>query len=304
MRFSSDAAPGPCGGGVGGDGVFAFDFAGVEVAAAALAEDDGGHVVGVADDHAEAFVGDEGVDHAGVGLVEFVERDLAGGEVEVDLGGVAAAVGGDGGGGGAGSDEPSADACDPGDACAPVPAAGGFGGELFAAFGDAAGEAPGEFAAFAVLLDVGEFAGDALEAHGAGVAADGLSDGGALGELLLDELLDGHAVALLEGGAEGLAVVGEDDQAVGARGLFGDHAAETGEGLVEALEVAKGVARPGARVVGDLVVAEIEHVDGGGAAQHVEHGHVGGHVAHGAAHGGADEGVPVLEAVEARVRRA
>ena len=55
--------------GVGGDGVFADDFAGVEVARAVLADGEDGVVVVVAEDEADAFVCDEAVDHAGKGCV-------------------------------------------------------------------------------------------------------------------------------------------------------------------------------------------------------------------------------------------
>jgi len=140
-----------------------------------------------------------------------------------------------------------------------------------------------------------------LQPAGASVAADGLCDAHILRQLLLDEFFDAQPVALQEGRPKGLAVVGEDDQVVGARRLFLDHAPQAGKGAVQTLEVAKGVVRPGAGVVRHLIVAEIEHVDRGRPAQHVEDGDVGGDVAHQRTHSGAQKRVAVLQTVEARL---
>ena len=74
----------------------------------------------------------------------------------------------------------------------------------------------------AAVGGVAKFACETGEADGSGVAADLLRDGGAFGHELFDELFDVNAVALLEGGAEGLTVVREDDEVVGAGGPFFD----------------------------------------------------------------------------------
>ena len=73
------------------------------------------------------------------------------------------------------------------------------------------------------------------------------------------------------------------------------------EGFVQAFEVAECVVGPGTRVVGDFVVAEVEHVDGGSAAHHVHDGDVGREVAQEGAGSGAYEGIEVGQAVEARL---
>lgn len=85
-----------------------------------------------------------------------------------------------------------------------------------------------------------------------------------------DQVAEGEPVAGAEGLAGALAVVGEDDDAVRARGVFGD-VLDQGERAVQALKDLRGVAarRPG--VVGDLVVGDEVGVDGRTPGEHVAH---------------------------------
>lgn len=94
------------------------------------------------------------------------------------------------------------------------------------------------------LTDVAKIAGNPAQPHGAAIAADGLRHRCALGQQLLDQLFDGYAIALLEGRAKRLAVVGKDDEGIGFGRLLVDHVFQAGKRLVQPLQVAKGITRP------------------------------------------------------------
>ena len=81
-------------------------------------------------------------------------------------------------------------------------------------------------------------------------------------------VLEGHAVALQERRAEALAVVGEDDEAVGTRRVLG-RLAQRPQLAVDAVERVERLRSLGAAVVGDLVVVGVVHVDDRRAAQHL-----------------------------------
>ena len=135
------------------DRIFPHHLAGLEVALTAFAKHYGRHVVFVADDHAQALMPHEGVQHAGIGGFELAELDLAREEVEVDLGGVAAAVGGH--------------------CCLHIAGMafvdlGSLLGQFFALLGHGRAKRAGRPG----LLHVGQFAGHTLQTHSAGVAAD------------------------------------------------------------------------------------------------------------------------------------
>ncbi len=87
------------------------------------------------------------------------------------------------------------------------------------------------------------------------------------------------AVALLEGRALGLAVVGEHDDLVGPRGVL-PGARDAPELLVELAQDLHGVRALETRVVGHLVVAGEAGVDRGHAHHHVADDAVHGEVAH------------------------
>ena len=89
---------------VGDERVLSDDLAGVEVAHALFADGHYGAVVIVAEDQTDALVCDQFVHQTREGCLQLAEFDLAREEVEIDLGGVAAAIGGDGRGGGVGDD--------------------------------------------------------------------------------------------------------------------------------------------------------------------------------------------------------
>ena len=118
-------------------------------------------------------------------------------------------------------------------------------------------------------------------------------------ERLLDEIVQAVAVPLLEGGALGLAVVGEHDDLVRPRRVTASpvDAAELLVELPQRLERV-GPLQPG--VVRDLVVAREGRVDGGAAAHHVGEDAVDDQVAHDDAHRGAHERVEAA-AVTARL---
>jgi hypothetical protein len=163
------------------------------------------------------------------------------------------------------------------------------------------GQRPPTRAADASLLDVLQLAGGGREGRDAGVAAHGLRHRGACGQLLFDELLERQAVALLERGAKGLAMIGQDNQIIGARRLLLDGLVDPGNNLVIGSQHLEGVAGPGARMMRHFVVAGPGDVDAGRPADDVEQGQVGGDVAHEDGHGGPHERIPVGQAVEARL---
>lgn len=105
-----------------------------------------------------------------------------------------------------------------------------------------------------------------------------------------DQVAEGEAVAALEGLAGALAVVGEDDDAVRARGVLGD-VLDQRDGTVQALEHLGGVAAARAGVVGDLVVGHEVGVDGGAAGEHVAHDGGDDDVPFDDGREGADEGI-------------
>ena len=106
----------------------------------------------------------------------------------------------------------------------------------------------------------------------------------------LDQLLEAVAVALLEGRALGLAVVGEHDDLVGAR----SEPPRPGDAVELLVELAQGLHRVRplqARVVRDLVVAREGGVDRGAAPHHVGQHAVDDQVADDHAHRRAQERV-------------
>ncbi|GAA2951680.1 hypothetical protein GCM10011428_84330 [Streptomyces violaceus] len=82
------------------------------------------------------------------------------------------------------------------------------------------------------------------------------------------QVAEGQAVAGTEGLAGALAVIGQHDDPVRARGVLGD-VLDQGERPVEAFEDLLRVAARRAGVVGDLVVGHQVGVDGGAADEHV-----------------------------------
>ena len=88
------------------------------------------------------------------------------------------------------------------------------------------------------------------------------------GERALDELVEAVAVALLEGRALRLPMVGEDDDLVRPRRVAA-RALDVTEGVVELAQGLERVCALEARVVRNLVVARERRVDGGPAAHHV-----------------------------------
>ena len=109
-------------------------------------------------------------------------------------------------------------------------------------------------------------------------------------ERALDQLVEAVAVALLEGRALRLAVVGEHDELVGP----GREPAGPGDAAELLVELAQGLQRVGALepgVVRDLVVAREGRVDGGTAAHHVGQHAVDDQVADDHAQRGAQERV-------------
>ena len=98
-------------------------------------------------------------------------------------------------------------------------------------------------------------------------------------QVTLDQLVEAVAVALQEGRALRLAVVGEHDDLVGARGVL-PGALDAPELLVELAQHLHRVRALEAGVVGDLVVAGEARVDRGHAHHHVADDAVHGEVAH------------------------
>ena len=135
----------------------------------------------------------------------------------------------------------------------------------------------------------------------AGVAADLLARPDALGQVLLDELSERTAVALQECGAERLAVIGQDQQFVGPGGLVGDVVAHAPDHPVVLLENAEGITRPRPRMMGHFVVAGPGDVDRGSATEDVEGSEVGCHIPHEHGASPAQEGIGVMQAVQARL---
>ena len=78
-----------------GHGIFARDFARVQIAGAALAHGDGLTLVVIPYNNADAFMLDHLIHHAGINALEFAELDFAIGEIEINLGDIAAAAHGD-----------------------------------------------------------------------------------------------------------------------------------------------------------------------------------------------------------------
>ncbi len=118
-------------------------------------------------------------------------------------------------------------------------------------------------------------------------------------QVALHQLVEAVAVALLEGRALRLAVVGEHDDLVGARGVL-PGARDAPELLVELAQHLHGVRALEARVVRHLVVAGEAGVDGGHAHHHVADDAVHGEVAHEDGETGAHERV-AERAVAARL---
>ena len=83
-----------------------------------------------------------------------------------------------------------------------------------------------------------------------------------------DDVLEGHAVALEERGAEALAVVGQDDEAIRPRRVLGGLAQRL-QLAVDAIERVERFRALGPAVVGDLVVVGVVHVDDRRAADHL-----------------------------------
>ena len=106
----------------------------------------------------------------------------------------------------------------------------------------------------------------------------------------LDELLEAVAVALLEGGALRLTVVGEDDDLV-RTGRVAARAVDAPELLVELPQRLERVRALEPGVVGDLVIARERRVHRGPAAHHVAEHAVDDQVAHDHAHRRAHERV-------------
>lgn len=70
-----------------------------------------------------------------------------------------------------------------------------------------------------------------------------------------------HAIALLEGETEGLAVIGEQQKLMRAQRLPVDRLQHARDGLIELAQCAEGVARPWAGVMRHLVIAAISRID-------------------------------------------
>src|SRR5262249_34128396 len=98
-----------------------------------------------------------------------------------------------------------------------------------------------------------------------------------------DDLLERLAVPLLEGRALRLAVVREDDDLVGPRGVAAG-ALDAPEGFVKLTERLERVRPLDAGVVGDLVVAREGRVDRGPARENIRDHGVDGQVADDHAH--------------------
>ena len=130
------------------------------------------------------------------------------------------------------------------------------------------------------------------------VAAGHLGDAAGR-ERALDQVVEPVAVALLEGGALGLAVVGEDDDLVGPRRVAA-RAVDAPELVVELPQRLQRVGALEAGVVGDLVVAREGRVDRGAPLHHVREDAVDDQVADDDAHRGAHERVEAA-AVAARL---
>ena len=133
------------------------------------------------------------------------------------------------------------------------------------------------------------------------VAAGDLLDGPVL-ERALDELVEPVAVALLEGRALRLPVVGEHDDLVGARRVAA-RAVDAPELLVELAQRLEGVRALEPRVVRDLVVAREGRVDGRAAAHHVREDAVDDQVADDHAHRAAHERVDAAAVTSRAARR-
>ena len=102
-----------------------------------------------------------------------------------------------------------------------------------------------------------------------------------------DDVLERHAVALEERPAEALAVVGEDDEAIGTGRLGGD-LLEDADLAVDAVERVERLGPLRAAVVGDLVVVGVVEVDDRRAAPHLLHHERGAERAEGDVGGRAD----------------
>jgi hypothetical protein len=105
-----------------------------------------------------------------------------------------------------------------------------------------------------------------------------------------DELAEGLAIFLAKGGAHTLAVVGEDDEVVGAGGVCRG-AFEGGGDAIESSEDFEGVRTIDTGMVGDFVVSEEGGVDGGDATIDIGDEHEETGFLHKGGGGGADEGV-------------
>ncbi len=145
-----------------------------------------------------------------------------------------------------------------------------------------------------------EATGDALDLghlreHGVGLAplldaSRGLPDLRLATHQLVDHVGEGLAVALEEGGAQALAVVGDDDELVRTR-RRGGGLLQGGDRLVDPVERVERLAPLGSAVVGDLVVVGVVDEDDGGAAVHLLDDERGRQVAQGDVRRGARDRV-------------
>ena len=110
------------------------------------------------------------------------------------------------------------------------------------------------------------------------------------GDERVDELLERLVVALEEGRALGLAVVGQHDDVIRA-GRLGDRVLEPCELLVESAQRVEGGRREQPRVMGDLVVADEVGVGGGHTPVDVAHQRVDRQVAQDRGRGGTQDRV-------------
>ena len=154
-------------------------------------------------------------------------------------------------------------------------------------------------AGFFAVFDILQFVHHGRHADGAIVAAARTGYGGAVRQLLLDEIQDADAIALLEGRTQGLPVVGEDQDLVGAGGFVFDDPLEARHLLVELAQGKVGVMRVRTGMVGDFVVAGIQGVHRRRAADDIQDGEIGADIAQEDVNGGAQEWVAIVQPVQA-----
>ncbi len=148
-----------------------------------------------------------------------------------------------------------------------------------------------------LLVDVVQLFAHGRNGQGAVIATRCMADARAAGQMLLDELLQIHGIALFERGAKRLTMVRENHKFVGSPGLVSNHPTDVRNHVVELTQRLERVGRPGTGMMGHFVVAGPGHIDRRAAADNVKGCQIGCHLAHedrcGCTHEGIEMGGPV-----------